>query len=85
MFIKGKVNQIDSNFLIKKKKTHDKIDKKWFQSHTFIFVYKTSDLNAQKEILLTFLPITTTSNKLVLKQTCSYLIKHLMAIFKVAP
>ena len=83
MFIKGKVNQIDSNFLIKKKK-NNKIDKKWFQSHTFIFVYKTSDLNAHKEILLTFLPITTTSNKLVLKQRCSYLIKHLMAIFKVA-
>ena len=81
MFIKGKVNQIDSNFLIKKK-TNNKI---WFQSHTFIFDYKTSDLNAHKEILLTFLPITTTSNKLVLKQTCSYLIKHLMAIFKVAP
>ena len=71
MFIKGKVNQIDSNFLIKKK-TNDKIDKKWFQSHTFIFVYKTSDLNAHKEILLTFLPITTTSNKLMLKQTCSF-------------
>ena len=71
MFIKGKVNQIDSNFLIKKK-TNDKIDKKWFQSHTFIFVYKASDLNAHKEILLTFLPITTTSNKLVLKQTCSF-------------
>ena len=71
MFIKGKVNQIDSNFLIKKK-TNDKIDKKWFQSHTFIFVYKASDLNAHKEILLTFLPITTTSNKLMLKQTCSF-------------
>ena len=71
MFIKGKVNQIDSNFLIKKK-TNDKIDKKWFQSHTFIFVYKAIDLNAHKEILLTFLPITTTSNKLMLKQTCSF-------------
>ena len=71
MFIKGKVNQIDSNFFIKKK-TNDKIDKKWFQSHTFIFVYKASDLNAHKEILLTFLPITTTSNKLMLKQTCSF-------------
>ena len=71
MFIKGKVNQIDSNFFIKKK-TNNKIDKKWFQSHTFIFVYKASDLNAHKEILLTFLPITTTSNKLMLKQTCSF-------------
>ena len=71
MFIKGKVNQIDSNFLIKKK-TNDKIDKKWFQSHTFISVYKASDLNAHKEVLLTFLPITTTSNKLMLKQTCSF-------------
>ena len=52
--------------------------------HT-IFVYKTSALKALKEILFTFLPIKTTSNKLELKQTYSYLIKHLMAILKVAP
>ena len=50
------------------KKPNDKIDKKWFQSHTFIFVYKTSALKALKEILLSFLPITTTSNKLELKK-----------------
>ena len=67
------------------KKPNDKIDKKWFQSHTFIFVYKKSALKALKEILLSFLPITTTSNKLELKQIYSYLIIHLMAILKVAP
>ena len=66
MFIKEKVNQIDCNFLFKK--PNGKIDKKWFQSHTFIFVYKTSALKALKEILLSFLPITTTSNKLELKK-----------------
>ena len=53
-------------------------------THLF-FVYKTSDLNTHKEILLTFLQITTTSNKLELKQTYSYLIIHLMAILKVGP
>ena len=52
--------------------------------HT-IFVYKTSALKALKEILFTYLPIKTLSNKLELKQTYSYLIKHLMAILKVAP
>ena len=52
MFIKGKVNQIDCNFLIKK--TNEKINKKRYQSHAFIFVYKTSALKAHKEILLTF-------------------------------
>ena len=51
------------------KKSNGKIDKKWFQSHTFIFVYKTSALKALKKILLSFLPrITTTSNKLELNK-----------------
>ena len=50
-----------------------------------IFVYKTRALKALKKILLTFLPITSTSNKLELKQTYSYLMKHLMATLKVAP
>ena len=49
-----------------------------------IFVYKTSALKALKEILFTFLPIKTISNKVELKQTYSYLIKHFMAIVKVA-
>ena len=52
MFIKEKVNQIYCNFYLKK--PNDKIDKKWFQSHTFIFVYKKSALKALKEILLSF-------------------------------
>ena len=34
-----------------------------------IFVYKTRALKALKEILFTFLPIKTTSNKVELKQT----------------
>ena len=50
-----------------------------------IFVYKTSALKALKEILFIFLPIKTTSNKVELNQTYSYLIKHFMAIVKVAP
>ena len=50
-----------------------------------IFVYKTSALKALKEILFIFLPIKTTSNKVELNQTYRYLIKHFMAIVKVAP
>ena len=56
-----------------------------FNPTDLFFVYKTSALKALKEILLTFLPIITTSNKLELKQTYSYLIIHLMAILKVGP
>ena len=47
MFIKGKVNQIDCNFLIKK--TNDKMNKKQYWSHAFIFVYKTSALKACRD------------------------------------
>ena len=56
-----------------------------FNPTDLFFVYKTSALKALKEILLTFLPIITTSNKLELKQTYSYLIIHLMAILEVGP
>ena len=80
MFIKEKVNQIDCNFLFKKTKWQD-----WQEMVSIPHIYFCLQNKCFKSSQGNITTITTTSNKLELKQIYSYLIIHLMAILKVAP